>query len=700
MCLRPALILILALPLWAQEDPVLRYSRQVPKAEFLFTIPDGKGDFFVLGRTNDPAFPVGRNAAQPRLTFGVCNSGQSVCNDAVVAKYRGADGELIAATFIGGAGDENPTSIALDPQGFVYVGGTTTSRDFPTSEGAVQKDALNATVSGFVTKLSNDLTSASFSTYLGGAGNTRVTAVAGDFLGNAYITGSTDARDFPTSGGAFRTVGATGMAFFTKLSARGTTYIGSTYLGPGTPVGVAPDSNGDAWVAGSTSSADYPVTGDAVQPRLNRAASSDLFLTHVTSLGRQLHYSTYLGGPGNDQASAMAVDSAGNVYVGGVTFSTAFPGSAEPLGEVGTGFVLKFGGKSVAWFRPLRANGLTSVSSLELDTQGNVVAVGTTNGTHLPTTPGAYRRCSPAAVATGVTPFYARVAASDGALKYSTYLYENLGGPQWSATLPAGDIVTVSRLQTTFEQAPNILRRYVFTSAPANRVDCVVNAGSYRSVAITPGMAVTIFGAGMGPATGVVAALEGGKVPTSLGGVRVFFNGAPAPLLYAREDQINAVVPFSVSSGATAQLRIEYLDRSIAGTPLAVKQSDPGMFRIGSTEFGAILNQDNSLNTPDNAALRGSVITFWANGMGQFEGTYEDGSIVGANATPLRNFAKVSFAGIEGQILYAGASPDMVAGITQLNVRIPANARVSSRVPITITAGDTTVLDVGYLSIK
>jgi uncharacterized protein (TIGR03437 family) len=86
--------------------------------------------------------------------------------------------------------------------------------------------------------------------------------------------------------------------------------------------------------------------------------------------------------------------------------------------------------------------------------------------------------------------------------------------------------------------------------------------------------------------------------------------------------------------------------------------------------------------------------------MGPFEGSYEDGSIIRSNLSLMRLPVKVTFFGSEGQILYAGASPEMVAGITQLNVRIPANARAGSRIPITITAGDTAVQDVGYVSIK
>ena len=200
------------------------------------------------------------------------------------------------------------------------------------------------------------------------------------------------------------------------------------------------------------------------------------------SLGKQLLYSTYLGGPANEQASDLVLDAAGNVYVGGATYSTAFPGVAEVPGR--------------GWNR-VRFEIIGIVCRLVPASPGQWIndrrqpRVGHTGKRHshreqrpLPISrrlQAAYRRCSPTDTTAGLSPFYVRIAASDGAVKYSTYLYENAGGSRWAATLPAGDVVTISRLHTSFERAPNIIRRYVFSAAPANRLDCVLNAASYRS---------------------------------------------------------------------------------------------------------------------------------------------------------------------------------------------------------------------------
>ena len=190
------LLFCAALPLCAQSDPVMQFSRQIPKAEFLHVISDGHGDVFAVGRTKDSTFPVSRTASQPRWAGGY---------DVVIAKFRGSDGEMMAATFLGGNGDDVPVGIALDPQGFVYVAGTTQSTNFPTTEGAFQKTARTTVSNGFVSKFNNNLTGVTFSTYLGGNGSTRIAAIAADRLGNAYVTGTTDARDFPTTATAYKT---------------------------------------------------------------------------------------------------------------------------------------------------------------------------------------------------------------------------------------------------------------------------------------------------------------------------------------------------------------------------------------------------------------------------------------------------------------------------------------------------------------
>jgi hypothetical protein len=213
----------------------------------------------------------------------------------VVLKFRGSDGEMIAGTFLGGTGDDIPTALSVDAQGWIYVAGTTTSRNFPRSEGALQDTNRSATTTGFVAKLHGSLTAGEFSTYLGGNAPTRITGITSDRLGNTYVTGTTDALDFPTTADAFRRTGAASMAFVAKINSGGRALSYSTFLGLGTPAAIAIDPGGNAVIAG-TVTGPWPVSADAFQS--TRSGGADLFLTRLSLTGATLPYSPISVGPG------------------------------------------------------------------------------------------------------------------------------------------------------------------------------------------------------------------------------------------------------------------------------------------------------------------------------------------------------------------------------------------------------------------
>jgi hypothetical protein len=155
-------------------------------------------------------------------------------------------------------------------------------------------------------------------------------AIAVDASGSAYITGSTSSSDFPTSPDAFQTTfgkafsGATD-AFVSKLNAAGSALVYSTYLGATDTggFGIAVDAKGNAFVAGFTNSANFPTTPGAFQTTYG--GLGDAFVTKLNAAGSGLLYSTYLGGGGDDLATAIGVDAAGNSFVTGHTSSTDFP---------------------------------------------------------------------------------------------------------------------------------------------------------------------------------------------------------------------------------------------------------------------------------------------------------------------------------------------------------------------------------------
>src|SRR2546422_827769 len=283
---------------------------------------DSLGQAYVTGRTSSANFPTTAGAFQPSFPGGFFA--------AFVTKLNPTGAALVYSTYLGGTGGEQGFSIAVDAAGNAYVTGNTFSTNFPTTAGAFQHKFGGGDNDAFVTKL-NTLASGSaslvYSTYLGGTSDENGFGIAVDSTGNTYVTGQTGSLDFPTTTGAFRPSFAGGFidAFVTKLNPTGAALAYSTYLG-GTGdedgFGIAVDATGNAYVTGITFSPDFPATAGTFQPS---SPGGDAFVTKLNPSGAALVYSTYLGGTGSDVGFGIAVDSFGNAYVTGQTFSSDFP---------------------------------------------------------------------------------------------------------------------------------------------------------------------------------------------------------------------------------------------------------------------------------------------------------------------------------------------------------------------------------------
>lgn len=168
------------------------------------------------------------------------------------------------STYLGGSANQILSGIAADSTGFAYVTGTTTSADFPTVAGGLNTTITNPVSNAIVTKLKQDGTGLVYSTFLGGTGTfgDGATAIAVDSLGDAYIVGSTSSSDFPLSPSAYQPFNKGGGGFFTKLDPTGSTLLYSTYLsGSGRDAlsAIALDTNNAAYITGSTTSTDFPI---------------------------------------------------------------------------------------------------------------------------------------------------------------------------------------------------------------------------------------------------------------------------------------------------------------------------------------------------------------------------------------------------------------------------------------------------------
>jgi uncharacterized protein (TIGR03437 family) len=202
---------------------------------------------------------------------------------------------------------------------------TTLSRSVDTtfaSDGRVYAIA-QATSDTFVRKYDPSGSTVIFSTYLGGQGIETASGLAVDGEGNAYVTGSTTSVDFPVTSGAFQTqLQGLRDSFVAKLAPDGS-LVYATYLG-GTGTddssGIAVDSSGSATIAGSTTSADFPGSANAPPP-----AFSHVFAARLSPDGASLVYGTVIGGQGFDTAAAVALDPQGNAFVTGQATSPDFP---------------------------------------------------------------------------------------------------------------------------------------------------------------------------------------------------------------------------------------------------------------------------------------------------------------------------------------------------------------------------------------
>jgi len=278
---------------------------------------DPSGHVYVTGETSSSNFPT-LGAFQATHGGGFFNAFVTSLDPA---------GQLVYSTYLGGSVNDVGAGIGIDASGHVFVAGTTGSHDFPTLNAF--QPTLAGGYNGFVTCLDPG-GQPLYSTYLGGSNTDEVHGLAVDPLGHAYVTGDTNSSDFPTQGAFQAKLPGIESVFVTSLDAAGQ-LVYSTYLGGSAAdfgVGIAVDQSGQAYVAGTTYSADFPTQG-AFQAKL--AGSANAFVTSLDSAGR-LVYSTYLGGSNTDSAFSVAVDPFGHVYVTGPTNSVDFPtlGAFQP----------------------------------------------------------------------------------------------------------------------------------------------------------------------------------------------------------------------------------------------------------------------------------------------------------------------------------------------------------------------------------
>ena len=306
---------------------------------------DAAGNVYMTGHTASANFPI-LNGYQ--MTYG------GGAFDAFVSELSPDGSTLLYSTFLGGTGDDEAQSIAVDAAGNAYVTGITASTNFPTTPNAL-RTTFGGVVDDFVTAVGPGGNTLSYSTYLGGNGDDEGgglvpgPGIATDGTGKAYVTGYTTSTNFPATPGAYQTTYnpvQLDAAFLTVLDTTQSgqnslvysTYINTTgAMDDNEGVGVAVDANGIVYMAGYTNSRSFPTTPGVIQPANAGSYDNIIMEFDVTQSGTaSLLACTYLGGgmgvgtnPPDDSPTGMALDSLGNVYLAGATDSTDYPVTSD-----------------------------------------------------------------------------------------------------------------------------------------------------------------------------------------------------------------------------------------------------------------------------------------------------------------------------------------------------------------------------------
>lgn len=309
------------------------------------------------------------------------------------------DPQIFYSTFVGGSGAEDIGGIAADPSGAIYLTGGTASVDLPLSNAF--QTAYGDRGDAFVSKLAIGGGALVYSTYLGGEFLDQAYGIAADSAGNAYVTGLTGSFGFPVTTNAYQK-DFTGSqdAFVTKLSPFGNNLVFSTFLGTGdtfeTGWGILVDKSNSPIVVGTTNSSTFPVTNGAFDRSYN--GGLDIFATKLDPQGRQIVFSTFIGGNLDDYPTSTTTDLAGEIYVGGYTASTNFPATTNSFDPshngIEDGFFLKLSqtGDRLIFATYLGGSGFDAVWGVGVEPGGRILVTGETSSTNFPTTANAYER--------------------------------------------------------------------------------------------------------------------------------------------------------------------------------------------------------------------------------------------------------------------------------------------------------------------
>ncbi|HEX5230258.1 MAG TPA: SBBP repeat-containing protein [Bryobacteraceae bacterium] len=665
------LALVLAAPSKAASIP---FSSQFgdPGSAAAAIALDPQGNIIVAGRRTAPIPATG--------------------GDLFVKKFSPDGANLLSSASFGStAGTDSISGIAVDSKGAVYVTGTTISANFSVTPDAFQK-MLVGNQSAFVAKLEG--AQLIYSSFLGG-GSSQGGGIAVDANGAAYIVGTTG-PNFPVTANAFQKSHSTSCspppgffgypmdndAFVAKVSPDGSSLEYATYLGGGcgeygNTIAVNPD--GSAWVAGATFSPDFPVTTDALQPKPG-GGFGDAYLARISASGDSLEYATFLGGKFLDQVNSIASDSAGNLFLAGISggflqppTAGAYQQQAVPycftlgIGPVqdyyfGSAFVMKLNsaGTEISALSYLGTACATTASAIAVDSTDSPWIVGS-GGFLIPS-------AIPLEIQAG-NGFISKFSPDLTQLLFSTS-YLDVSGLAVGAS---GDALVAGA--SGFGSNAEAFLAEIDPAPEAVSLDNVLSPSpftpSYAGGAegIAPGKFVRVTGRGIGPEKMTPGVVRNGVLQTTVAGVEITFDGVPAPLLYVSATELGCVIPFGISQPvaglAITDMQITY--NGVASNTVPIPLQPLGV----TPEVLAVYNADFTPNSAAHPLKAGSYAILYVTGAGQTTPASTDGEVYSVPPPLAAN--KITIQGQNGplNVTFAGGAPGLADGILQVNFQAP-----------------------------
>lgn len=647
---------------------------------------DDRAQALVLGSGNSVYVTGITQSADFPATPGAFDPAGATAGNTFAAKLD-ADGVVVYTTYIPASSGQ---SIAVDGTGDAFITGRLSSGDALKATPGAVAGAPNgpglASQSAFIVEL-DPAGSKAVLAIIGFGG----TQIALDASGNIYAAGYFLGPFAPTTPGAFqaavtaRTCGSSQISVepcayqhIAKIDPTGARLIYATYLS-GTwgaiPTGLAVDSAGNAIVAGTTNSPDYPTTPRAYQPEYFGNLSPQL-LVFTLSPPASVGFVTKLNATGT-----------------GLLWSTLFGGSG---GQIPNSFIVG-----------------DSIAGMAIDASGDILVAGFANSPDLPglwTTPVASRPV--AANESNGSGFVARLSADGGTLSP----VQLLNGLQRDQPEPTGGAIAVRADGGAIVAGEQV---FMVSLSSLGRVAAICDAADdAKIVKVAPGQLMTLYGTNLAP-TG--SAPTSAVFPTSFNGVAVTFNGTAAPLFYTSGNQINLQVPYEIAGQGQVTMQVSSQSVSPAISEsyiLAVAAREPGVF-IGSADFSAPLadaatcngqifaglqplavNADGTINSCLNPAAPGSTVTVFLNGMGVTTPAQVTGAIASSTVAvsptallvpgngPAGVLPTFTLAGAISSVAQVQVQAGATSSVVNLDVGAPASAAYSVRGPgIVIWAG-------------